>query len=68
MNEAEIRQLAALHSLLAEIKAVETEVEGMKYENEQRLSLGLSIAYSSKDFMESANDLRRLSEKLKTDI
>ena len=46
---------------LALLLAIETEVEAMKAENMQRSILGYSLAYNENDFLEKAEELRKLS-------
>ena len=68
MTEAEIRQLALLHSYIAEMQALVTEREGMLAENETRRSQGWALAYGEKEFSEVAVRLEQLSDRMRNDI
>ena len=52
-------------SLLAQVYAEVACIEGMKAENQERLSKGLSIAYGEKQFDERADNLTHLAEVAK---
>lgn len=54
MNQYDVKRLAL-------VLAVQAEIEGMKAENNQRLSNDLSLAYTDSQFQDKANDLRNLA-------
>lgn len=56
MNEYDIKRLALVFALQAEI-------EGMKADNENRKQLDNSMTYTDKDFNYMANELRELTNK-----
>ena len=56
MNEYDVKRLALVLSIQAEI-------EGMKAENMQRASMGESMAYIEGDFEYRAEELRVLASK-----
>lgn len=56
MNEYDVKRLALLYALQAEI-------EGMKAENKQRQVLGESMAYTASQFGEMAEQIRELAYK-----
>lgn len=68
MEEGTVRQAAQMYSLVAEMKAIEISVEGMKTLNSQRLSNSLSIAYSEDAFESSASDMREIANRLLREI
>lgn len=68
MNEGEIRQLALLYSLIADMHATLVEVEGMKAENQQRAHLGQSMAYDDESFFQSSRNLQLTAAKMKEQI
>lgn len=43
--------------------AIQAEIEGMKAENELRLSNNLSLAYNWKDFFDMSRQLEELANK-----
>lgn len=47
---------------LAEIAAANARVIGMKAENDQRISVGQSVAYTEKDFAVEARYLEHIAE------
>lgn len=54
MNEYDVRRLAL-------VLAIQAEIEGMKAENQQRLFLNESIAYDETRFVQMAEKLRNLA-------
>lgn len=48
---------------LAEILAIQAEIEGMKSENITRESQGYALAYDEKAFVQAADDLRTIAAK-----
>lgn len=56
MNEYDIKRLALILS-------VQAEIEGMKVENLQREQDGYSMAYTDADFCSKAKELRDLASK-----
>lgn len=56
MNEYDIKRLAL-------ILAIQAEIEGMKAENYQRIVLDYSPAYGDENFQEKAQELRDLAYK-----
>lgn len=51
--------------LITECQAVCAEVQGMRWENEQRLICNQSIAYDELAFQNKANELRSICKKLR---
>ena len=54
MNEYDVKRLAL-------VLAVQAEIEGMKAENTQRNQMNYSLAYTDADFHEKAEELRNLA-------
>ncbi len=52
--------------LCNEAQAIILETQGMRFENEQRIMLNESLAYTEESFIEQADKLRNVSKKLKT--
>ncbi len=52
-------------ALVAEGQAITIEVQGMRFENEQRIHLGQSMAYVEDAFSNKAEELRMISYKLR---
>ena len=54
---------------LALIYAIQAEIDGMKEENQQqREQQGYSMAWTEKDFLEKANELRELGKPTKEQV
>lgn len=68
MDEGEIRQLASLYSLVADMNAVLAEIEGMKIANAIRQKDGYSPAYHDGNFDEKREDLEIISHRMKNEI
>jgi len=51
--------------LISEAQAIGVEVMGMKYENEQRIHLGESMAYTEDFFRNKAEEIRMITDKLR---
>jgi len=64
MSEVEIRMQAEMFSLVAEVNAAMVRVEGMKADNQRRLSMQESIAYTEEDFEYAACDIDKISQRL----
>jgi len=56
MNEYDVKRLAG-------VLAIQAEIEGMKFENLQREQYNKSHAYSDDDFQEKAEELRTIASK-----
>jgi len=56
MNEYDVKRLA-------EVLAIQAEIEGMKAENLGRGNLGHSMAYGNGDFQNKAEELRSIASK-----
>lgn len=56
--------LAKVFSLQAKIEALKTFVDGMKAENDQRIQLGQSIAYTEDSFSKIAEEMNEISKEL----
>ena len=56
MNEYDIKRLA-------EILAIQAEIDGMKFENIQREQSNFSHAYTNEDFQIKAEELRIIASK-----
>jgi len=56
MNEYDVKRLA-------EVLAIQAEIEGMKSENMQRQLLEHSMAYTNDEFLYKAEELRVLASK-----
>jgi len=54
MNEYDVKRLAL-------VLAIQAEIEGMKAENMQRERLNHSVAYTESSFCEKAEELRNLA-------
>lgn len=54
MNEFDVKRLAA-------VLAIQAEIEGMKVANIERESQNFALAYGEKDFMHAAQELKNLS-------
>ncbi len=52
-------------ALVAEGQAIAIEVQGMKYENEQRIHLGQGMAYHEDSFTIAASDIKAIADKLR---
>lgn len=57
---------AKIGGALAEMLALNAEIEGMKADNADRAQHGYSMAYSGDQFFAVAEQLRDLSKKLKS--
>lgn len=68
MTEGEIRQLAQMYALVAEIEARKCDIEGMKAENMQRSLLGQSMAYDDLAFEEVSQRLMMIAKELRESI
>ena len=68
MNESEIRQAAQMYALVAEMEAVKSKIEGMKVENEYRISQGLSNAFSGYSFFKAETELVKIASRLRDEI
>ena len=64
MDEKELRALE-FEALIAEAQAISCEIQGMKYENEQRIILGQSMAYQEDMFIIKAEELREIAQNLR---
>ena len=67
MTEKELKTLANLFALQAEIEAIKAEIEGMKQFNEDRRILGNIDTYTESSFYEAANSIREIAERMKTE-
>jgi len=56
MNRYDIKRLA-------EVLAIQAEIEGMKAANKERESQGLALAYDESAFVQAANNLRTVAAK-----
>ena len=54
MNQSDVKRLAL-------VLALQAEIEGMKAENEQRARLNQSVAYTEVEFCNHAEKLRNLA-------
>ncbi|MDO9527623.1 MAG: hypothetical protein Q7J27_00515 [Syntrophales bacterium] len=52
-------------ALVAEGQVIAIEVQGMRFENEQRMALGQSMAYVEDSFLIKANEMRLIIDKLR---
>jgi len=52
-------------ALVAEGQAIAIEVQGMKFENEQRIHLNQSMAYQEDSFCIKAKELKIVADKLR---
>ena len=68
MNEGEIRQAAKMYALIAEMEAIKARIEGMKVENELRLSQGFSRAFNSTYFFKADVELMKIADRLRKEI
>jgi len=68
MTEGEIRQLAVMYALVADMEALKTERDGMTAGNLCRAAVNESPAYSASDFESVAIQIRDISIYLKNDI
>ena len=63
-----IRLDAEFTALIAEMEAIKTEVFGMVATNQQRADDGMAPAYDGLAFRESAEELRAIAERLRSEI
>ena len=56
MNEYDVKRLA-------EVLAIQAEIEGMKAANTEREMRGLALAYDESVFVQAAEDLRMVAAK-----
>lgn len=68
MDEATVRMAAQMWAIVAEMRAVEAQVEGMKAENQARMSCGHALAYNEGDFVGASSDLQNLANRLRTEV
>lgn len=68
MEEGEIRQFAECQALIAEMEAIKIEIAGMQAENEYRLQVGNTVAYSGAAFDNCAVRMREIAKRLRTEI
>ena len=68
MNEETVRQTAAMYSLVAEMKSIEADIEGMKIANVERKSKGDALAYHSSAFFKASSDLLTIAIRLRNEI
>ena len=61
---SEVRAIE-FEALANEAKIIDIEVQGMKYENEQRKLLGQSMAYTEDSFLAMAKQLQEVTEKMR---
>ena len=52
-------------ALAVEAQAISIEVQGMRFENEQRIILGQGMAYCEDVFLNKAYELRAIARKLR---
>ncbi len=68
MDEGEIRQLAAMYAIVADMEATKAQIEGMKADNTEREAHGLALAWPRGSFEDEANVLRTLAKLLRDTI
>jgi len=68
MHEGEIRQLAQLFALQADMHAVSARVEAMKALNVERADRGLAQAYGEDAFEEASRELSAIAYAMRTQI
>jgi hypothetical protein len=68
MNEGEIRQLAAMYAMVAEVEAVKVKIEAMKIDNKEREENGLDMKWGGDIFRDAARGIELLAEKLREEI
>ena len=68
MEEGEIRQLAALQALIADMLAINANVEGMKAENLLREHRGESTAYTDLSFFKRSEELTAIANRMRLEI
>ena len=68
MNEGEIRQLAQLAALSAEMYAVNAGIEGMKAANEDCKTRGDGMACDQSMFDAAAKDLEDIAARMREEI
>lgn len=64
MESQDIRDLARVYSLQGEILAIIVTTYGMAAENQTRVSLGQSLAYSESSFNDASEEIKVLASKL----
>ena len=60
-----INRWIEFEALVAEGQVFAIEVQGMKFENEQRIHLGQSMAYQEDSFSIAAEELKVIVDKLR---
>jgi len=68
MNEGDVRQMARLAALQAEMNAELVYVEGMKATNTERLGNGLSVAYTMNEFHACSARLQEIADQIRKEI
>jgi len=68
MTEGEIRQLALLHSYIAELEEVKVEVEAMNVANKFREIKGMSPAYGEDAFRTASESISHIAWKMKNKV
>lgn len=65
MDEGNIRFLAYVQSLVAEMSAINASVAGMQAANATRAANGEAMAYPDRNFGEAVDQLDAIAEKLR---
>lgn len=68
MDEGTVRMQATMYSFLAEMNAINAEIDGMKAENQFCLGNGHSPAYGDAAFLELADKLVAIAKRFRDEI
>ena len=61
MTEGEIRQVALMYSLVAEMEEIKADIEAMKADNTERESHGEALAWPVKIFKDASGALSNIA-------
>ncbi len=67
MDEGEIRQLAGMYAIVAEMEAVKANIEAMKADN-LGIPSGYVLAWPGSSFKDASNELQIIAERLRREI
>lgn len=65
MTDAEIKLQAQMLTLMAEMSAVASKVEGMKAENTQRILTGSPLTYNEESFFNASHEFLNIADRLR---
>jgi hypothetical protein len=68
MEEGEIRMLASLSAIQADVEALKICVEGMKVDNDLRALNGDSPAWGADAFFDAQQKMEQLAQKMRAEI